>query len=133
MGERHRSDLERPEVEHVARMDEPQLDLAGQPLLLQLVGDQPGGERRRVERHLEVGGKVGNGADVILMAMGQDQRDQILAALFDEFEVGKDEVDAGIIRLAKGHPAVDHQPFAVGPVEIDVHANLARAAKREEE
>src|SRR3546814_11064661 len=64
-------------------------------LLFQLAGDQAGGERRRVKRHFQIGGEVGNGADMVLVAMGQDDADQILAPRLDKLEVGKNEVDAG--------------------------------------
>ena len=82
-----------------------ELDLAGQPFLLQLAGDQPGGERGRVERHLQVGGDVGQRADMVLMPVGQDDPDQILHPLLDEFEVGQDEVDARIFVVGEGQAA----------------------------
>ena len=69
---------------------------------------------------------------MILMAVGEDDPDEILRLLLDEFQVGKDEVDAGIIGVGKGQAEVAHQPFALRPIEIDVHANLARAAERAE-
>src|SRR3546814_6262537 len=70
---------------------------------------------------------------MILMAMGEDDAGQHLAALLDEGEIGQDDVDAGIMGIGEGDAEIDHQPFAVAAVEIDVHAELARAAKREEE
>ena len=77
VGERDIGDAERVELDRAAALDDPQADLAGQPFLLQLAGDQPGGERRRVERHLEVGGEIGQRADMVLMAVGQDDADQV--------------------------------------------------------
>ena len=65
-------------------LDDVQLDLAGQPLLLELAGDQAGGERRRVERHAEIGGEIGDRADMVLMAVGEDDAEQIVAPLLDE-------------------------------------------------
>ena len=61
-------------------LDDVELDLAGQPLFLELAGDQAGGERRRVERHLQVGGEIGDRADMVLMAVGQDDADQVARA-----------------------------------------------------
>ncbi len=133
MGERHVADAERAELERSAELDDVELDLAGDPFLLQLVGDQAGGEGRGVERHAEIGGHIGNRADMILMAVGEDDAEQVLAALLDELEVGQDQFDARIARIGEGHAKIDHQPFAVAAIEIDVHADLAGAAEGEEE
>ena len=46
--QRDEADLERPELDAPAALDDVELDAAGQPFLLELAGDQPGGERRRV-------------------------------------------------------------------------------------
>jgi hypothetical protein len=133
MGERDVAEAERPEPEIALHLDCVELHLPGQPLLLQLAGDQPGGERRRVERHAEIVGEIRNGADMVLMAVGEDDAEQVLAPLLDEGEIGQDQFDAGIGRIGEGEAKVDHDPFALAAVEIDVHANLAGAAEREEE
>ena len=109
------------------------LTCSSSPSSSSLPGDQPGGERRRVERHAEIGGEIGDRADMVLMPVGQHDPEQILVPLFDEGEIGQDQVDAGIGRIGEGHAEIDHHPFAVAAVEIDVHADLARAAEREEE
>ena len=64
--------LNGPSSMAAAAFDDVELDLAGQPLLLELPGDQSGGERRRVERRLQLLGEVGQGADMVLVAVGQD-------------------------------------------------------------
>ena len=91
------------------------LDLPGQPFFLQLARDQPGGERRRVNRHLQIGGHVGQRADMILMPVGDDDPDEVLHPLLDEFEVGQDEVDPRIFMVGEGQSAIGHQPFAAQP------------------
>ena len=133
MGERDVAEAERAEPELAADLDDVDLDLLGQPLLLELAGDQAGGEGRRVERNAEIGGEIGDGADMVLMAVGQDDAEQIVAILLDEGQVGEDQLDPGIGRVGEGHAEIDHDPLAVAAVEIDVHADLARAAEREEE
>jgi hypothetical protein len=60
-----------------SHLDDVELHLAGQPLLLQLAGDQAGGEGSRVERHLQIGGEIGKRADMVLMAVGQDDPEQV--------------------------------------------------------
>ena len=70
---------------------------------------------------------------MVLMAVGEDDAEQVVALLLDEVEVGQDQLDAGIVGIGEGQAEIDHQPFALAAVEIDVHADLARAAEREEE
>src|SRR6476620_1604484 len=70
---------------------------------------------------------------MILVPVSKDySREPVLLAL-DELEVGEDELDPGIGRVGEGQPQVDHDPLAAAAVEIDVHADLARAAERDEQ
>ena len=69
---RDEADLERPQLDGAAAFDDVELDQAGQPFLLELSGDQPGGEGRRVERRLQLLREIGQGADMVLVAVGQD-------------------------------------------------------------
>ena len=77
-------EAERPELETAAALDDVELDPVGDALLLELAADQPGGERRRVERHAEIVGEIGQRADMVLMAVGQDDAEQVVAPLLDE-------------------------------------------------
>src|SRR3546814_7386126 len=70
---------------------------------------------------------------MVFMAVGEDDAEQVRLALLDEGDVGQDELDPGIGGIGEGEAEIDHHPFALGAIEIDVHADLARAAKREEE
>ena len=70
---------------------------------------------------------------MVLVAVGQDDAEQVVAPLLDEGEIGEHQLDAGIGRVGEGHAEIDHDPLALAAVEIDVHADLARAAEREEE
>ena len=83
-----------PELDASAALDDVELDLAGQPLLLELAGDQPGGERRREQRRLQLLGEIGQRADMVLVAVGQDDPGEPLLLVLDELEIGQDEVDA---------------------------------------
>src|SRR3546814_6207032 len=70
---------------------------------------------------------------MVFMAVGEDDAEQVRLALLDEGDVGQDELDPGIGGIGEGEAEIDHHPFALGAIEIDVHADLARAAKREDE
>ena len=48
-------------------------------------------------------------------------------------EVGQNQLDARIIRAGEGQAEIDDDPLAAAAVEIDVHANLARAAEGDEQ
>ena len=70
---------------------------------------------------------------MVFVAVGEDDTQEVLAAFLDEGEIGEDKLDARVSGVGKGHAEVDHDPFAVAAVEVDVHADLARTAEREEE
>ena len=69
---------------------------------------------------------------MVLVAVSQDDPGKPLLLVLDELEVGQDELDPGIVGIGEGQAEVDHDPLAAAAVEIDVHADLARAAERAE-
>ncbi len=97
-----------------------------------------GGERRGIDRDAgEPGPQIDHRAEMILMRVGQQQAGDVVPLLLDEADVGQDDVDAGLGLAAEGHAHIDDQPLAraVAPVavEIQVHADLAHAAERQED
>src|SRR5689334_16111290 len=69
---------------------------------------------------------------MVLMPVREDDPGEILLLVLDELQVGKDQVDAGIVGAGKGQPQIDHDPLAPAAIQIDVHADLARSAERDE-
>ena len=69
---------------------------------------------------------------MVLVPVRKDDAGKPLLLILDELQVGKDELDTRIARIGEGQAKVDHQPLTAATVEIDVHANLARAAERAE-
>ena len=69
-------ELERAQLERRVARDDVELDLSGEPLLLELSGDQARGEGRGVERDLQLARKIGDRADMVLVTMGQDDAGQ---------------------------------------------------------
>ncbi len=133
MRERDIGEAERAELEAALILDDVELHLVGNALFLELATDQPRSELGRVHRHAEIGGEIGDRADMILMPVGQHDTEQILDILFDEGQVGQDQLDARIAGIGEGQAEIDHHPFALGAIEIDVHPDLPRATEREEE
>jgi hypothetical protein len=60
---------------------------------------------------------------------------EILPLLFQETDIGHDQIDAGqMLLIAKGHAEVDREPGALmaiaEPVDRQVHADFADTAER---
>ncbi len=137
---RHRDvfDVEGPDLDPPPRRDLLEVDLGGAGL-----GKAP----RLEEAHREAGGVDGRAqarphlderADMILVRMGDEDPEKIVALLLDEAQVGVDEVDAREVLLAaEAHPAIDEDPLpALGraeTVERRVHADLTETAERNED
>ena len=105
--------------------------------LLQLQRQDLRGEGRAIDGAFELRPEPGDGTQVIFMRMGE--HDAVEARLFrgDEADVGKHHIDAGVRLLAELDAEIDHQPVPViggaRAIAIAVHADLARAAQRQED
>ena len=104
----------------------------GQAVFAQLGCDegqgQVGSVDRNVSSQLE---EVGHGTDVVLVAVGEDEADDVVHALFDPGEIRQDQVDAGLGLLGEEDATVHDQELA--PVFEDVHvaADLAETSQRD--
>jgi len=72
---------------------------------------------------------------MVLMGVGEDKTDQILALLFEKTDVGHDEIDTRqMFLVAKGYAEIDRKPGALvavaESVDRQVHADLTDAAER---
>ena len=76
--------------------------------------------------------QVRHGADVVLVRVGQHHGLDVVEAIPDVFEVGQDQVDAGLVGLGEQHPAVDDQQPAVVLEDGHVAADLAEPAQRDD-
>ena len=104
----------------------------GQAVFAQLGGNEGQGQVRAVDRDVAAQlEQVGHGADVVLVAVGQDEADDVVHALFDPGEIRQDQVDAGLGLLGEEDATVHDQELA--PVLEDVHvaADLAEASQRD--
>src|SRR5690606_24469448 len=122
-------EVEDPGAVLLARLD---LDgLGGDAVLLELRGDeregQLGADQRDVRALLE---EVGDAADVVLVAVGEDDALDVLEAVTDRGEVRQDHVDAGLVLLGEEHAAVDDHQLAGVLEDGHVAADLAEAAER---
>ena len=75
---------------------------------------------------------------MVLMGVGGDDAQHVLAPLGEKRDIGHDEVDAGRGCLAaEQHAAIDHDPLRVvgrpEAIGVEIHADLARPAQRQED
>src|SRR5699024_546500 len=109
------------------------LDLDGlrrDAVLLELRADegqrQLGADQRDVRALLE---QVRDTADVVLVAVGEDDALDVVEAVADRGEVRQDHVDAGLVLLGEQHAAVDDHQLADVLEHGHVAAHLAETAE----
>ena len=101
------------------------------PVLAQLRLDQREGEPRADQRDVAAQPQqVRDGADVVLVPVGEDDGVDVVEPVLDRPEVGQDQVDAGLLGLGEQHAAVDDQQPAVELEDGHVAADLAEPAQR---
>src|SRR6185312_16675695 len=110
--QRNEADAKRAELDASASFDDVELYRAGQSLFLELAGDESRCERRREQGRAKLFGEIRQSADMILMSVGQHDSGEALLLVFDELQVGKDQLDPRIARVREGQSKVDHDPMA---------------------
>ena len=100
--------------------------------LLEAAADEP--ERQRAPEHGHRRGlqREGERADVVLMAVGEDDPADAVAALGQVAEVGHDRVDAGQLGRREQRARVDEQALVLALEEEGIQAELAQPAERDE-
>ena len=73
--------------------------------------------------------QVRHAADMILMTMRKHQRLDLVETILDIAEIGKNQIDAGLLLLREEHTAVDEQQVAVVFDHVHVAPDLAQTAK----
>jgi hypothetical protein len=70
---------------------------------------------------------------MVLVGMRDDESCELVAALDNESGIGEQDIDARGAVVAERDAAIEHEPLPLIAVEVEVHADLARAAEREKE
>ena len=86
------------------------------------------GEARALHGNVEVAKDVGKRADVVFMAVGEDDGADVGAVLFQIGDIGNDEVDAEKLGFREHHARVDDENVVAEPQGHHVHAKFAEAA-----
>ena len=109
-----------------------QVGVVEQSVLVELVFDVGERELGAPDGHVQFGEKPGQGADVILVAVGEDDAAHALA-IFDEIRnVGDDDVDAEQFGFGEHEAGVDDNDVVSPAHGHAVHAELAKAAQRDD-
>ncbi len=76
--------------------------------------------------------QVRNRADVIFVAVCEDDADDVIEAVLEGLEVGKDEVHSRLVLFGEEHAAVHDEDLAVELEDRHVAADLAEAPQRDD-
>ena len=83
-----------------------------------------------MDGHTHLLHEVGDAADVILVAVGEEEAAQLVLVLDEICGVGNDRVNAVHIVLREAHAAVDHDHIPAVFQHGDILADLVEAAQR---
>ncbi len=130
----HELQRERSELDRFPRFGLDHLDVA-QAVLVELRACHRGRQRACVDRCVELAAELAQHprqrAEVVLVAVRDDDRLDVGGALAQIAEVGQHEVDADHLGGREAQPDVDHDDPAVVLDDRHVLADLAEAAERQ--
>ena len=132
MADRDEADAERPDPDDVACLDLVHARLEGGLILLELVPDQPQRQTRPVERDVEARQHEGQGPRMVLVAVGDDDRQHLLTVRLQVGDVGDDVVDPRQLLVREHQAAVDHDDIVAVLDGVHVLADLPQAAQGDE-
>ena len=122
---------EAPRLHHVAGLVGHQLYLVVQPVLLQLQLNQPVGHGSTVDGADYLLHKIRNGANVVLVPMGDKHPPELLGICNDIGKIGNHQVNAVHILVRKANAAIDDNHILAILQHGHVLANLIQTAKRD--
>lgn len=121
-------DLETAQADFSSGADFVQRGLVLEVVLFQPPLDHRLGVAGAVDRRIELRKDVGDGPDVVLVAMRENQAPDVLAVVDQVGEVGDDDVDAEQLAARKHQPRVDDDNIVSAAQSQHVHAELAKPA-----
>ena len=98
-------------------------------MLPQSLRDERQGQGRAVHGHRHLPQEVRQGADVILVAVREDDGAEPLAPAAHVREIGNDVIDAGQLVVREHEPAVDRDQVLAGLDQHHVEADLAETSE----
>ena len=118
-------------LHHVAGLVGDELDLVRQPVFLQLQLNQTVGHSGAMDGTVNFPHGVGNGTDVVLVAVGDEEAPQLFLVFHQVGEVGDHQIHAVHVLLREAHAAVYHDHVLAVLQDGDVLADLIQTAQRD--
>ena len=128
MRDADRLDAEWPRLEAIAGADHPQIGRLGEPVLAQALRDERQGEGRSVHGHRHLAEQIRQGADVVLVAVGQDDGAERVPPGECVGEVRDHVIDTGQPVVREHEPAVDREQVLAGLDQHHVEADLTETS-----
>ena len=113
----------------IPRLHHPQVRALVQVVLFELFPDKTEGERRAVDGGSEVREHEGEGADMVLVAVGEEDPAHPVGPFEQVGDVGDDQVDAEHVRLGEHEAAIDDDDVLAVLENGHVQADLPQPAK----
>ena len=129
MDELHR---EFARLHRLSRLAGDELGLVQQTVFLQLQLDEAGAHAGGVNGGVDRPQDIGQSADVVLVAMGDEDAPNLVLVLDEVADVGDDHVDAVHIVIGEAHAAVHHHDVVAVLKDGHVLADLVETAQRDD-
>ena len=128
---RRNSTSQSPTAHALARLDRHEAIAGIDAVLLELWPQQRERQRSAVDRSVDQRPDVRHAADVIFMAVRQQQRGRTRLALFEIRQIGDQQIDARQFGSREHHARIDDERRLVGRHGHRVHAEFAEPAERD--
>src|SRR5262249_46140922 len=122
-------DLERPDPDRLLGLDPDHLRLF-QVVFLETALNQRQGEGGSIDGNPDFGEEVGDGTDVVFVAVGENQRTDMRQVFLEVTEVRHDQIDPEQLGVGEHHPGVNDDDVVAITDGSHVHAELAQTTER---
>lgn len=122
-------DRERTDGDYVTWLDAMQHYIAENTVLIELAFRQSEREARSVDRNIELLQDVRQRAEMIFVSMGEDDRGDFVAILFEDLEIRNADIDSVDALFGKPHAGVDDDHLVAIAQQRAIHPKLADAAE----
>lgn len=121
-------DLETADIDDVVRLYSMEQDVIEHVEFVKPAFNQRLCESRCVDREIELTKYVGKSSNVVLMAVRQNDRRQVVSILFEEIEVRDGDVDTKRCFFRKTHSGIDDDHLITIPDAHAVHPEFTDTA-----
>jgi hypothetical protein len=130
VGDADGHDGERPQRKAFAGQHLDQVGVVEQAVLVQLAFDISEGELSAVDGHVQLGEDPGQAADVVFVAVREDDRLDLRAILGEVGDVRYDDIDTEQFFFRKHQSGIDDNNVVLPAEGHAVHTELAEATQR---